>query len=232
MLTMSLSQNNSSALSTPSGHDGAAATGAVATTTPNGGNNTHNSMLFDDNVSISDFGSLSDMLRDQHDFNEENFESGHLTPVDETSESAFHPSEIPSFDGGDGDNNHVISANQGYLHNTNHSGFAANSGMDLNSSSADGNGNDDLAAAVPSTQQPSYIPSTIPVLHPNENDVLLGRGGRNNQWSGNEKLRIMARNMAHAYAVASKRNKPSIAMILVNQIRSLDPPGRYVRILK
>jgi hypothetical protein len=222
---MSRSQNNSSALSTPTSHDGA----AVATT-PNGGNNTNNSMLFDDNVSISDFGSLSDILRDQQDFNEENFESGHLTPVDETSESVFHPSEIPSFDGGDGDNTHITSGNQGYLHSTNHSGFAATSGMDINSSSADGIGNDDLAA-VPSTttqHQPSYIPSTIPVLQPNENDVLLGRGGRNNQWSGNEKLRIMARNMAHAYAVASKRNKPSIAMVLVNQVRSLDPPGRYV----
>jgi hypothetical protein len=42
----------------------------------------------------------------------------------------------------------------------------------------------------------------------------------------------MARHMAHVYAVASKRNKPSIAMILVNQVRSLNPPGRYVGILE
>jgi hypothetical protein len=226
MLTMSRSQNNSSALS-PSGRDGAA-----AATTPNGGNN--NSILFDDNVSISDFGSLSDILRDQQEFNEENFESGHLTPVDETSESVFHPSEIPSFDGGDGDNNHMMSGNQSYLHSTNHSDFAAttSSGMDINSSS-DGMGHDDLAVVPSNTQPPpSYIPSTVPVLQPNENDVLLGRGGRNNQWSGNENLRIMARNMAHAYAVASKRNKPSIAMVLVNQIRNLDPPGRYVGIME
>ena len=63
---------------------------------------------------------------------------------------------------------------------------------------------------------------------PNKNDVLLGRGGKNNQHSGNEQLRRLAREMSHSYAAAPKRNKPSIAWLLVTKIRFLNPPGRYV----
>lgn len=73
-----------------------------------------------------------------------------------------------------------------------------------------------------------YTASTVPVEKPNVNDVLLGRGGRNNQWSGNETLREMARTMAAHYSAAPKRNKPAIAMLLVQKIRALTPPGRYV----
>jgi hypothetical protein len=75
----------------------------------------------------------------------------------------------------------------------------------------------------------SYTVSTVPVQQPNENDVLLGRGGRNNQWSGNEQLREMAREMCDAYSAAPKRNKPAIAMLLVLKVRALTPMGRYVR---
>jgi hypothetical protein len=70
--------------------------------------------------------------------------------------------------------------------------------------------------------------STFPCITPHENDVLLGRGGRNNQWSGNETLRNMAREMSDAYKAAPKRNKPAIAWMLVTKIRSLTPPGRSV----
>jgi hypothetical protein len=76
-----------------------------------------------------------------------------------------------------------------------------------------------------------YTASTVPVEKPNVNDVLLGRGGRNNQWSGNETLREMARTMATHYSAAPKRNKPAIAMLLVQKIRALTPSGRYVSIL-
>jgi hypothetical protein len=74
----------------------------------------------------------------------------------------------------------------------------------------------------------SYTASTVPVVEPNENDVLLGRGGKNNQWSGNERLREMAREMSAAYSAAKKRNKPQLAMDLVNKVRALTPMGRYV----
>jgi hypothetical protein len=73
-----------------------------------------------------------------------------------------------------------------------------------------------------------YTASTIPVEHPNQNDVLLGRGGKNNQWSGNQALREMARTMSHLYSAAPKRNKPAIAMLLVQKMRALTPSGRYV----
>jgi hypothetical protein len=70
--------------------------------------------------------------------------------------------------------------------------------------------------------------STCPCITPHENDVLLGRGGRNNQWSGNETLRTLAREMSDAYKAAPKRNKPAIAWMLVTKIRSLTPAGRCV----
>jgi len=63
---------------------------------------------------------------------------------------------------------------------------------------------------------------------PNKNDVLLGRGGRNNQHSGNEQLRRLAREMSHTYSAAPKRNKPSLAWLLVTKIRGLSPMGRCV----
>ena len=61
---------------------------------------------------------------------------------------------------------------------------------------------------------------------PNKNDVLLGRGGKNNQHSGNEQLRHMARELSDTYAAAPKRNKPAIAWLLVTKLRTLNPPGR------
>ena len=67
------------------------------------------------------------------------------------------------------------------------------------------------------------------VIVPHHHDVLLGRGGRNNQWSGNECLRQLARVMAVAYGSAHKRDKPALAWRLIQQVRSLDPPGRYVQ---
>lgn len=66
------------------------------------------------------------------------------------------------------------------------------------------------------------------VVQVNPNDVLLGRGGRNNQHSGNEQLRNFAREISSDYADAPKREKPAIAWILVTRIRNMYPPGRYV----
>lgn len=111
------------------------------------------------------------------------------------------------------------------------SSFHVGGAEDCGSDNVPSNASSATSDLVGSSTIPSYTPSTVPVAHPNENDVLLGRGGRNNQWSGNENLRTMARNMAHAYAVASKRHKPSIALQLVQQVRVLQPPGRYVVVL-
>lgn len=64
------------------------------------------------------------------------------------------------------------------------------------------------------------------IVAPHENDVLLGRGGKNNRWSGNEMLRTLAKDMADRYAQAHKRDKPGLAWVLVTQMRQLNPPAR------
>lgn len=70
------------------------------------------------------------------------------------------------------------------------------------------------------------MPNPIP-LEPHENDVLMGRGGRNNQHSGNDILRQFAREQGENYRAASKKGKSAISRLLVRQMRELDPPARY-----
>jgi hypothetical protein len=85
------------------------------------------------------------------------------------------------------------------------------------------------ASSSTTNNNASAVETGTPVSGPpSKNDVLLGRGGRNNQWSGNELLRTMAKFMADRYAQAQKRDKPGLAWILVTQMRQLDPPTRYV----
>jgi hypothetical protein len=65
-------------------------------------------------------------------------------------------------------------------------------------------------------------------IEPHRNDVLLGRGGRNNQHSGNEKLREIAKLECEEYRIASKKGKSNISRGLVDQMTALSPSGRYV----
>jgi hypothetical protein len=67
------------------------------------------------------------------------------------------------------------------------------------------------------------------ILQPHEHDVLLGRGGKNNQALGNEKLREMARVEAENYRRSTKKGKSSISRKLVRQMRELDPPARFMK---
>ncbi len=64
------------------------------------------------------------------------------------------------------------------------------------------------------------------IASPHENDVLMGRGGKNNQHSGNEKLRELARERCEEYRVACKKVKSDISRELVRLMRQLDPPAR------
>jgi hypothetical protein len=59
-----------------------------------------------------------------------------------------------------------------------------------------------------------------------ENDVLLGRGGKKSQHTGNEKLRLMATKYTSFYRNALKREKPAIALLLVHLVQSMKPSGR------
>ncbi len=65
-------------------------------------------------------------------------------------------------------------------------------------------------------------------IQPSENDILLGRGGKNNQHSGNEKLRALARVQARKYNSSSKKGKSILSRVLVKQMRELNPPARCV----
>jgi hypothetical protein len=71
------------------------------------------------------------------------------------------------------------------------------------------------------------MPTQVPI-EPHEHDVLMGRGGRNNQHSGNDILRQFGRLEGENYRVASKKGKSAISRLLVRQMRELDPPARYI----
>jgi hypothetical protein len=100
------------------------------------------------------------------------------------------------------------------------------------------------------------------VVNLNDNDILLGRGGKltliesiylpcfasiltclyyfavsaiffstgnNNKHVGNEQLRILARSNVRLYSKSSKKEKSNISRSLVNHIRNLSPPGRFLK---
>jgi hypothetical protein len=66
-------------------------------------------------------------------------------------------------------------------------------------------------------------------VQPHKNDILMGRGGKNNQHIGNERLRSMARLESENYRLATKKGKSLISRELVLKVRSLDPPGRFLK---
>jgi len=63
----------------------------------------------------------------------------------------------------------------------------------------------------------------------NENDVLFGRGGKNNQHSGNKRLRDVAQIHKAAYNSATKKQKSEISRYIVDHMKKLDPPGRFIK---
>jgi len=70
-----------------------------------------------------------------------------------------------------------------------------------------------------------------PIANPNENDVLCGRGGRINSHAGNVKFRdvINARKKEYLAPTTKKLEKAHIAAAIVNDIRAMDPPGRFLK---
>ena len=61
------------------------------------------------------------------------------------------------------------------------------------------------------------------------NDVLCGRGGLTNNHGGNVFFRGLVRSKQEAYLFASKRDKAYVAHGIVDVIRSLKPPGRFLK---
>jgi hypothetical protein len=68
----------------------------------------------------------------------------------------------------------------------------------------------------------------VGISQPHGNDVLMGRGGKNNQHEGNEQLREIGRERYQDYREASKKGKSEISRELVKIVRELTPPGRCV----
>lgn len=64
---------------------------------------------------------------------------------------------------------------------------------------------------------------------PHENDILMGRGGKNNQHVGNERLRVIAQERRESYVLSDKQGKFYISRAIVVEIRRLDPPGRFLK---
>lgn len=63
----------------------------------------------------------------------------------------------------------------------------------------------------------------------NENDVLCGRGGATNSHSGNRSYRKLVKKMKQKYLAAKKKDKPRVAAEVVDIIRKMDPPGRFLK---
>lgn len=70
-----------------------------------------------------------------------------------------------------------------------------------------------------------------PIVEPNENDVLCGRGGRINSHAGNVQFRdvINARKKEYLAPTTKKLEKAHIAASIVNDIRAMEPPGRFLK---
>mmetsp|Transcript_48934 Transcript_48934/g.59012 ORF Transcript_48934/g.59012 Transcript_48934/m.59012 type:complete len:288 (-) Transcript_48934:220-1083(-) len=61
------------------------------------------------------------------------------------------------------------------------------------------------------------------------NDVILGRGGRTNKHIGNRQFRALVSKFRSSYIVADKLDKSPIARFIVGNVRSLNPPGRFMK---
>jgi len=62
-----------------------------------------------------------------------------------------------------------------------------------------------------------------------ENDILLGRGGNCFKHGGNETLRNLARFQVHRYSNATKAEKSFISREILDYIKNIDPPGRFLK---
>ena len=70
-----------------------------------------------------------------------------------------------------------------------------------------------------------------PVMEPNDNDVLCGRGGRINAHTGNVRFRelVVARKPRYLAPYTKKLEKAHIAAALVQEIRCRQPAGRFLK---
>eukprot|EP00574_Skeletonema_japonicum_P011523 CAMPEP_0201719106 /NCGR_PEP_ID=MMETSP0593-20130828/4408_1 /ASSEMBLY_ACC=CAM_ASM_000672 /TAXON_ID=267983 /ORGANISM="Skeletonema japonicum, Strain CCMP2506" /LENGTH=716 /DNA_ID=CAMNT_0048209497 /DNA_START=401 /DNA_END=2551 /DNA_ORIENTATION=+ len=67
------------------------------------------------------------------------------------------------------------------------------------------------------------------IIEPGPNDCLFGRGGGTNHHAGNKLYRKMVEEKKDLYLSSKRLDKPLVAMEIINQWRSMDPPGRFLK---
>ena len=82
-------------------------------------------------------------------------------------------------------------------------------------------------AAATTSAAAATTASGQPRIEPGENDVILGRGGDNWKWPGNQKLQRMALEKIGEYMNARKKGKGQLAEQLVEQVH--EQGGRFLR---
>lgn len=70
---------------------------------------------------------------------------------------------------------------------------------------------------------------TKDIRTPHDNDVLCGRGGGTNNHVGNENFRVLVTRKKRDYLNSSKREKPLVSKSIVDEIRGMHPPGRFLQ---
>lgn len=105
-----------------------------------------------------------------------------------------------------------------------------------NNNDTSGNQLNNTTPTRKSTAQPRPVltvpPKGIgPIADPNVNDVLCGRGGRINSHAGNVQFRdiILSKKKGYLAPTTKKLEKAHIAAGVVNDIRTMNPPGRFLK---
>eukprot|EP01083_Nonionella_stella_P113834 335921_1 len=69
------------------------------------------------------------------------------------------------------------------------------------------------------------------ILEPAENDVLgAGRGNRAKKHPGNLRYHSWINELKEDYAKSEKSEKPCYAKAILTQVKSLNPPGRFLKL--
>jgi hypothetical protein len=67
------------------------------------------------------------------------------------------------------------------------------------------------------------------ILTPHEHDVLSGRGNFVNYHAGNEHFRALVKKYKVAYVACPKPQKGKFSKLIYDEIRSRNPPGRFLK---
>ena len=67
------------------------------------------------------------------------------------------------------------------------------------------------------------------IVTPHDHDVLSGRGNFVNYHAGNEHFRALVRKHKVAYVACPKPQKGKFSKMIVDEIKSLNPPGRFLK---